>query len=404
MLRFKKEDGSSYPDWEKLKFKVITIPYKVRNKQCKELEIYSINNQEGFVPQKEQFENAGYLKDTDTSIYMVVPPNHFAYNPARINVGSIGYQNIGYDVQVSSLYEVFRTTDKCNDKFLWYYFHTELFNKMVMKYGEGGVRVYYYYDKLCETPIYLPCLEEQRKIADSLSAIDEKISLHESIVADYEELKKGTMQKIFNQEIRFKDDNREAYPNWKEYRLERLTERVIVGLATSVTPYYREKGTPILRNMNIKKNYLDDSDMLYLDENYAKMQKGKKIKKGDVLTVHTGSNIGLTCMAPDKYVGALSFTTLITTPKPELLDGRFLCQFMNFDTGISRINTLITAGGKPNLNSGDLIHLKIPTPCIEEQKKIADCLSALDMKIAAEKKILEDWKQMKKALLQQMFV
>ena len=196
-LRFKREDGTEYPGWEEKHFSDISIPYSKRNKELLPFEIYSINNQIGFVPQEQQFEDAGYLKNTDTSIYMIVPPNHFAYNPARINVGSIGYQNLGYTVHVSSLYEVFETTDDCNDLFIWHWFHTPLFNKMVMKYGEGGVRVYFYYDKLCETPILLPCLEEQQKIADFLSAYDEAIRYAKQELDKWKELKKGLLQQMF---------------------------------------------------------------------------------------------------------------------------------------------------------------------------------------------------------------
>jgi type I restriction enzyme S subunit len=196
-VRFKDSNGQDFPDWESKKFRDITIPVRIRNKECAELDIYSINNQTGFVPQSEQFEDAGYLKNTDTSIYMIVPPNHFAYNPARINVGSIGYQNIGFNVQVSSLYEVFKTTNNCYDKFIWHWFHTNIFKRAVLKYAEGGVRFYYYYDKLCETKINLPCLEEQEKIAEFLTAFDVAITKTARELELYRTLKKGLLQQLF---------------------------------------------------------------------------------------------------------------------------------------------------------------------------------------------------------------
>ena len=66
-----------------------------------------------------------------------------------------------------------------------------------MKYGEGGVRVFFYYDKLCETPILLPCLEEQQKIADFLSAYDEAIRYAKQELDKWKELKKGLLQQMF---------------------------------------------------------------------------------------------------------------------------------------------------------------------------------------------------------------
>lgn len=196
-VRFKADDGSDFPEWEEKKLGDITSQYKVRNKKRLPLEIYSVNNIVGFIPQSEQFDDAGYLKDTDTSIYMIVPPKHFAYNPARLDIGSIGYQYLDHDVQVSSLYEVFETSDLVNDNFLWSWFHTHYFNNVVKRLQEGGVRLYFYYDKMQEVKIELPSLPEQQKIADCLSSLDEVIEKQKATLAAWEEMKKGLLQQMF---------------------------------------------------------------------------------------------------------------------------------------------------------------------------------------------------------------
>lgn len=196
-VRFKADNGSEFPEWEEKKLGDITSQYKVRNKKRLPLEIYSVNNIVGFIPQSEQFDDAGYLKDTDTSIYMIVPPKHFAYNPARLDVGSIGYQYLDHDVQVSSLYEVFETSNLVNDEFLWSWFHTHYFNNVVKRLQEGGVRLYFYYDKMQEVKIGLPSLPEQQKIADCLSSLDEVIEKQKATLAAWEELKKGLLQQMF---------------------------------------------------------------------------------------------------------------------------------------------------------------------------------------------------------------
>lgn len=203
--------------------------------------------------------------------------------------------------------------------------------------------------------------------------------------------------------IRFKRDDGSSFPDWEENLLKDITERIIVGLATSVTPYYRKTGIPILRNTNIKENYFDDTDMLYLDVDYAKQQKNKMVKTNDVLTVHTGSNIGLSCLVPLEYEGSLTFTTLITSPRESMLDSAFLCQYMNSNVGYCRMYALMTVGGKPNLNAGDLEKLKIPTPCFNEQQKIADFLSNVDEVIAASEEEVANLEQQKKAMIQKIF-
>lgn len=196
-VRFKADNGSEFPEWEEKKLGDITSQYKVRNKKRLPLEIYSVNNIVGFIPQSEQFDDAGYLKDTDTSIYMIVPPKHFAYNPARLDVGSIGYQYLDHDVQVSSLYEVFETSNLVNDEFLWSWFHTHYFNNVVKRLQEGGVRLYFYYDKMQEVKIGLPSLPEQQKIANCLSSLDEVIEKQKATLAAWEALKKGLLQQMF---------------------------------------------------------------------------------------------------------------------------------------------------------------------------------------------------------------
>ena len=130
------KDGANVPeirfagfsdDWEQRELGDITFPSGVKNSDNMPYESYSISNENGFIPQNEQFENGGTMRDADKSMYYIVSPQSFAYNPARINVGSIGYQNLTKSVIVSSLYEVFKTTDECDDGFLWYWIKTDCF-------------------------------------------------------------------------------------------------------------------------------------------------------------------------------------------------------------------------------------------------------------------------------------
>ena len=169
--------------WETFAFKDITYSAGVRNRDNLPYESYSITNESGFVPQDEKFENGGTMKDADKRMYIVVSPNSFAYNPARINVGSIGYQNLDRNVIVSSLYEVFKTTDVCCDQFLWYWFKTDSFSKLVDQLQEGGVRLYFYYDKLCLCSIKMPEKDEQNKIARFFQSFDNLIACCEGRLA-----------------------------------------------------------------------------------------------------------------------------------------------------------------------------------------------------------------------------
>ena len=119
------------------------------------------------------------MKDVDRKMYIVVKPNSFAYNPARINVGSLGYYEGAENVIVSSLYEVFQTAEYVDDKFLKHWFKTKAFQDWIERLQEGSVRLYFYYDKLCECIMSMPSVEEQRKIGAYLDKIDNLITLHQ---------------------------------------------------------------------------------------------------------------------------------------------------------------------------------------------------------------------------------
>ena len=197
-------------DWEQRKLSDITFPAGEKNKDNLPLESYSITNEHGFVPQDEKFENGGTMREADKRMYYIVSPNSFVYNPARINVGSIGYQNIGKNVIVSSLYEVFKTSEDVDDRLLWHWFKSPDFQKLIMQLQEGGVRLYFYYDKLCMGEVSLPSLEEQRKIGKLFDTLDNLITLHQRKFEKLTNVKKSMLEKMFPQngssypEIRFK--------------------------------------------------------------------------------------------------------------------------------------------------------------------------------------------------------
>lgn len=173
--------------WEQRKFSDFTWDAGKRNKDNLDLVPYAITNEHGFIPQNEAHDEFGYMKDTDRRAYNIVEPRSFAYNPARINVGSLGYYEGSENVIVSSLYEVFKTAEYVDDRFLWHWLKSPELPKWIGKLQEGSVRLYFYYDKLCECILRMPSIDEQRKIAKYLDNLDHLITLHqrEHIRAEY---------------------------------------------------------------------------------------------------------------------------------------------------------------------------------------------------------------------------
>ena len=200
------KDGESVPEirfagftdpWEQRKFVDFVEASGIRNKDNLQLESYSVSNDRGFVPQDEQFENGGTMRDADKTAYWIVEPGSFAYNPARINVGSIGYQSTRKNVIVSSLYEVFKTDHSCDDRFLWHWFKSSLFTKQIEMLQEGGVRLYFFFDKLQKSEIWMPNVDEQRIIGQQFDQLDSLITLHQRKLELLRNIKKSLLDKMF---------------------------------------------------------------------------------------------------------------------------------------------------------------------------------------------------------------
>ena len=195
-----------------------------------------------------------------------------------------------------------------------------------------------------QLPIPLPPLPQQRKIARILTTLDNVITQTEALIAKYQAIKQGLMHDLFTRGVdatgKLRPPQSEAPKlykqselgwipkEWEVRTLDSAAERVIVGLALSVTQAYRDNGTPLIRNQNIRSGFFEDDEMLFLDPQFAGLFPNKRLVEGDVLTVRTGSNVGDTALAPAKYSGCLTFTTLITSPKKSVLFAPFMVAYL----------------------------------------------------------------------------
>lgn len=195
-FRFKEFENDG--EWKEKNLGEVTQCINRRNKSNRALPIYSISNTDGFIPQSEQFAgldsgSRGY----DISLYKIVGKHTFAYNPARINVGSIGYSGDLKDVLISSLYVCFKTSDEMDDSFLMYFFSTSMFKQTVENNVEGGIRSYLFYENFSKIKIAYPTLNEQKKIALCLSSTDDLINTYTNKLLLLQTYKTGLMQQLF---------------------------------------------------------------------------------------------------------------------------------------------------------------------------------------------------------------
>lgn len=189
--------------------------------------------------------------------------------------------------------------------------------------------------------------------------------------------------------------------DWDLVYLNNIAEKIMVGIASAATHAYRDRGIPFLRNQNILPNKLDEKDTLFISPEYEVIFQNKRLKTGDLLTARTGYP-GTTCMVPDKYNGAQSFTTLITRLKKSISDPRYVSAYMNSEAGKKFFELNQIGGGQKNVNSSILKTFPIAFPSVEEQNAIANVLSDADELLTELERLIAKKQAIKTATMQQL--
>ena len=404
-LRFK---GFTDP-WEQRKFSDITFPAGEKNRDNLPLESYSITNEHGFIPQDEKFENGGTMREADKRMYYIVSPNSFAYNPARINVGSIGYQNTGKDVIVSSLYEVFKTSDDVDDRLLWHWFKSPDFQKLIFQLQEGGVRLYFYYDKLCMGTVSLPSLEEQRKIGQLFDSLDTLITLHQRKYEKLVNIKKSMLDKMFPKngasvpEIRFKGFT----DPWEQRKLSELTSmHARIGWQNLRTSEFLDSGDYMLiTGTDFDDGTVNYSTCHFVERERYEQDKNIQIRNGSILITKDGT------LGKVAYVQGLSMPATLNAGvfnveirNTSIVDERYLFQYLKAPFLMDYVDKKATGGTIKHLNQNILVDFPVVMPKKTEQVSIGNFFQRIDTLITLHQRKLEKLQNIKKSCLEKMFV
>jgi len=248
-----------------------------------------------------------------------------------------------------------------------------------------------------ECLIETPSEPEQQKIASFLSKIDQKISLlskkHELLI----KYKKGVMQKIFNQEIRFKDKDGKDFPEWEERKFEDVVQ--IQGGYAFKSTLFGVGLNKVLKIGDINpyislKNFTGEISTETPDIRFS-------VQKGDYLMALSGATFGKVGKIIDDGIAFINqrVATFRTNQIHE-----FFYQFIQSDKFKNYIKSIPSASAQPNISNSDIGRYFAPIPSIEEQQKIASFLSSIDQKIKNLGSQIELTKQYKQGLLQQMFI
>mgnify|MGYP004513884627 CR=1 FL=1 len=255
--------------------------------------------------------------------------------------------------------------------------------------------------EFAKSVVKLPSLPEQQKIAEFLSTIDTVIAKQEETVSAWEERKKGVMQKLFSQEVRFKADDGSEFPEWEEKKLGEVFE---ISTETNGDRYSKQEVLSVSDAYGVV-NQIEHQGRSFAGNDISKY---KVVKTGQI--IYTRSPLANKPFGIIKIVGK---EIGIVSPLYIVNDVRenncSMFWYYNFDMS-ERTNNylkpLVRMGAKHtmNISNEEWLSGKVSVPSLAEQQKIADCLSSLDEVIKKHKATLAAWEELKKGLLQQMFV
>lgn len=386
-LRFKTDDGSDFPDWEEkilgdvaecLDNKRVPVNAEDRKKRVGTVPYYGAGGIQGYIDE--------YLFDEELVLLL---EDGDAFDDFQVK--SIA-QYITGKSWVNNHAHVLRAKDNA------YFLFASLEHKDIRRWTQlaGASRKKLLKESMLKITIMIPSFPEQQKIADFLSTIDTIIEKQRATVSAWEERKKGVMQKLFSQEVRFKADDGSDFPDWEEKRLGDICKTFSGGTPKSGEVRYYENGTiSFIRSGEIH----DEKTELFITEEGLNESSARMVYIGDILYALYGATSGEVDIS--KINGAINQAILCIRPVNNY-EKKFLVEILRYKK--EYILRTYLQGGQGNLSAKIIQNLHFDFPCADEQQKIADCLSALDTVIQKQKETLEKWQELKKGLLQQMFV
>ena len=282
--------------WQLKKLGDFISEYSVKNRCNETIPVYSVTNSQGFC--KEYFNKE--VASQDKSTYKIVPYGCFAYNPSRINVGSVDWQNKEERVIVSPLYNVFSVSENLNQDFLLYFLKSNGTMGIINTLATGTVRLNLKLSMLKEFPITVPPLSDQQSIVEELNTINELIRLKKEQLDDYDKLSQSIFSEMFGDPIE----------NEKGWEVKKFSE--VASFKNGLNFGKNENGYSykILGVGDFKNNYVVNSSLLeYINLN-DELSSDYFLKPEDIVFVRSngskelvGRCVSVDCTEPTTYSG-----------------------------------------------------------------------------------------------------
>lgn len=360
--------------------------YSVRNKFDENIPVYSVTNEKGFC--------TGYFSkevaSKDKSTYKIVPRGYFAYNPSRINVGSVDWQKYEDRVIVSPLYVVFGVSDRLDRQYLLHYLKSDMMLSFIKEYATGSVRDNLKLADLGKLPINLRPVEEQRQIATTLDKIDDLIAKRRQQLDKLDELIKSRFIEMFG----------DPQSNPHGYQYAKLSDIATYFNGLTYKPEnVAEEGTIVLRSSNIQNSQLDFADTVRVN---CAIKKRLMVKENDILMCSRNGSA--------KLVGKVALIKGIQEPTSfgafmMIIRSQYFGYLMTYFQ-MDAFRQQIKTGATTTINqiTGRMLDdVTIPLPPMALVEQFTAFVVQTDKSKSTIQKSLEKLEILKKALLQKYF-
>lgn len=366
--------------------------YSERNKMDFPLPVYSVTNSQGFC---QQYFNK-VVASENRSTYKVVPRGCFAYNPSRINVGSIDWQRNEERVIVSPLYVVFQTSMEMDNQFLYYYLRSDVALTYIKNWGQGSVRDNLKFTQLSQIPINVYPIEEQQLIAQRLDVLSKLISLRQRQAEKLDELVKARFVEMFGDPVR-------NTKHWEKASL------LALGSCKNGMSFHANESGIKLRCLGVgdfkNLSYIDDVEQLPFVSLAEKPSPNCFLHDGDIVFVRSNGNKALVgrCLlvyprdTPTIYSGFCIRYRLVI----EKVDPIYALHVLKAD-GI-RQKMSGRGANIQNLNQKILAAIEMPIPPLPLQNAFATFVYEVDREKERIQRSAALLETLKRSLMQQYF-
>lgn len=367
--------------------------YSVRNKSGEDIPVYSITNSQGFC--RDYFSKEVASKDKTS--YKIVPRGCFAYNPSRINVGSVDWQRDEERVIVSPLYNVFSVSPEIDQQYLYYYLKSSATLYRIKEVATGSVRDNLRLSMLYDFMIELPSLDVQRQIVSNLDLLASIIRQRNQQLTKLDELIKARFVEMF-------ENN--TYPKVKVSTVCDFITKGTTPPNDLISEEYSSDKVPYLKVYNLSFNgeLLFDTAPQYISENiHNGMLARSKVYPNDVLMNIVGPPLGKFSLVTDEFPEWNINQAIAIFRAKEKINPKYLLSALMQPEVLNPFLRQAVGIRQLNLSLSQCRDLEIFLPPLSLQNQFADFVAEVDKSKVEVQKALDQTQLLFDSLMQQYF-